>query len=146
MKKIERHKTILKIIEDNRINTQEQLVKELENIGVIVTQATVSRDIKELNLTKNHSLEGSYYVYNNNNEVSDSYDIDKLMGENVIRINSVEYLIVLHTLPGGAPKIAFYLDQSDIKGIIGTIAGDDTVLIITDDIEIAKELFSRWKR
>lgn len=148
MKKKERHNAIINIIENKNITTQEQLVAELNLLGIKVTQATISRDIKELKLIKEHSIEGSNYIYNNVNNVPliESGDINFIIKENIIKINKIEYLIVLHTLPGGASTVAFHLDQSKLQGIIGTIAGDDTVLVITNDKEISEKLFLKWMR
>ena len=148
MKKKERHDTIIKIIENKKISTQEQLVTELNLIGIEVTQATISRDIKELELIKEHSLEGLHYIYSKVSDIflTEGSDINFIIRENVIKIDKVEYLIVFHTLPGGASTVAFHLDQSKLQGVIGTIAGDDTVLIITKDKEISEKLFLKWMR
>lgn len=145
MNKKKRHNTIINIIENKKISTQEQLVSELNLMGIEVTQATISRDIKELELIKEHSLEGSNYIYNKISDIEGG-DINSIIRENVIKIDKVEYLIVLHTLPGGASTVAFHLDQSKLQGVIGTIAGDDTVLIITNDKEISEKLFLKWMR
>ena len=93
-------------------------------------------------------MKGSFYVYKKIGEkgVIDNSDISNIIKDNVIKIDKVEYFIVLHTLPGGASTVAFYLDQSKIEGIIGTIAGDDTILIITNNKETTEELFLTWMR
>lgn len=148
MNKKERQKLILNIIREKEIKTQGELVYELENRGLVATQATVSRDIKNLKLIKEVSSNGSVYRAPNspNFEVSAKRMLLKEIFINtVIKIDSVEYFIVLHTRPGGAPNLAFYLDQEKIDGVIGTIAGDDTILVISNSKSNSDNLLLNWR-
>lgn len=148
MNKKERQKLILNIIREQEIKTQSELVEELEKIGLIATQATVSRDIKNLKLVKEVGLNGSIYRLSNN--INPEITVNKQMLKDiffntVVKIDNVEYLLVLHTRPGGAPNLAFYLDQEKIEGVIGTIAGDDTILVITNNKIVSDKLLLNWR-
>lgn len=148
MNKKERQKLILNIIREKDIKTQSELVDELEKRGLIATQATVSRDIKNLKLVKEVSFNGSVYRAPSNVNLDLSANRQKLRDifiNTVVKIDSVEYLIVLHTRPGGAPNLAFYLDQEKIEGIIGTIAGDDTILVILNNKSLSEDLLLNWR-
>lgn len=148
MNKKERQKLILNIIREQEIKTQSELVEVLEKKGLIATQATVSRDIKNLKLVKEVGLNGSIYRVSNNvnAEITVNKQILKdIFINTVIKIDSIEYLLVLHTRPGGAPNLAFYLDQEKIEGVIGTIAGDDTILVITNSKIATDKLLLNWR-
>ncbi len=148
MNKNERQKLILQIIKTMDINTQFKLVNELKRRGLDATQATVSRDIKKLKLVKETSEKGAVYRIPNiiNNEKNKSYQLLKdIFINTVISIDDVDNLIVLHTRPGGAPNLAFYIDQEKIDNIIGTIAGDDTILIIMKNKIISDNLLINWR-
>ena len=147
MKRRERLNQIINIIENNRISTQQQVVDKLVLLNFNITQATVSRDIKELKLIKEHDVEGSYYVYNSDRKtlISKAESLSTIIIDNVVKIDLAEFLLVLHTNPGGAPVVAFYLDQNKITGIVGTLAGDDTVLIITNSKETALDIYNKWR-
>jgi transcriptional regulator of arginine metabolism len=148
MNKKERQKLILKIIREKNIKTQSELVDELEIRGLIATQATVSRDIKNLKLIKEVSFNGSFYRVPSNSNLDISANRQMLRDifiNTVVKIDSVEYLIVLHTRPGGAQNLAFYLDQEKIEGIIGTIAGDDTILVVLNSKSVTDNLLLNWR-
>ncbi|KAF0091388.1 MAG: arginine repressor family protein [Fusobacteria bacterium] len=148
MNKKERQKLILNIIREQEIKTQSELVEVLEKRGLIATQATVSRDIKNLKLVKEVGVNGSIYRVSNNinAEITVNKQILKdIFFNTVVKIDNVEYLLVLHTRPGGAPNLAFYLDQEKIEGVIGTIAGDDTILVITNSKTATDKLLLNWR-
>lgn len=148
MHKNERQKLILNIIREQDIKTQVELVEELQKRGLIATQATVSRDIKNLKLVKEVSFNGSIYRVSNNinTEIIVNKQLLKdIFVNTVVKIDNVEYLLVLHTRPGGAPNLAFYLDQEKIEGVIGTIAGDDTILVITNNKVVSDKLILNWR-
>ena len=148
MNKKERQKLILNIIKEKDIKTQGELVEELERRGHIATQATVSRDIKNLKLIKEIGVNGSVYKISNNmnKEITNNKQVLKdIFSSTVVKIDNVDYLIVLHTRPGGAPNLAFYLDQENIEGIIGTIAGDDTILVILNSKVLSESLLINWR-
>lgn len=125
-----RQKLILDIINNNEISTQEELVNKLKDEGLVVTQATISRDIKDLNIVKANTSEGRQ-KFVAMKAVNDP-DIDKLLrvySEAVIDADVVGNLIIMQTLPGMASACASAIDSMDLSQIAGTIAGDDTIFI-----------------
>lgn len=128
---------IKEIIQDQVIETQEELAVALQKEGIVVTQATVSRDIKELMLVKVPYKNGRYrYALSaEKKHVMSSNHIAVLFQEAVTKIDSSMNMVVIHTIPGSAQSIAFSIDHSDDPSIIGTLAGDDTVLIIMRTLE-----------
>ena len=121
--KADRKNAIASIVNSNKIHTQEELVSALDKKGISVTQATLSRDIKEMGVVKVSDSEHGQY-----------YSIPRITSSGsrrcVEKIDVSGQLCVLHTQPGFASPIASSLDSSDIPGIMGTIAGDDTVLVM----------------
>ncbi len=129
--KSRRHRKILDIIEQLAIETQEELAEALGRQGIIVTQATVSRDIKELRLVK--VLDNGQYRYALPREQVLAHNqerMKKMFQDSVTNLDYSENLIVIKTLPGTANAVASTIDTSRRKEIIGTVAGDDTILII----------------
>lgn len=130
--KVGRQRKVLEIIRRRRIATQEELSGELKKNGYHVTQATVSRDIKELGLVKipfdNNEL---YYARPGENPVPTSKErLRKVFLDSVIGFDASENLIILKTNPGGAQGVASAIDQSGWEEIIGTVGGDDTILVV----------------
>lgn len=123
---------IKEIIQNQTIETQEELAAALQKEGIVVTQATVSRDIKELQLLKVPYGNGKYkYALSAEKKtVMSENHIAMLFQEAVTKIDSSMNLVVIHTLPGSAQSIAFSIDHSEHTEILGTLAGDDTVLVI----------------
>lgn len=136
MKKEKRQSFILSLIEEQPIGTQEQLVEALETAGYVVTQATVSRDIKALSLKKVPSENGSIYqspLSQGDVNHKKVLPLEAIFKNSVIDVTGVDYFIVIHTLPGAASTVAFHLDQEKKQDILGTIAGDDTILVILNN-------------
>jgi transcriptional regulator of arginine metabolism len=127
-----RQKKILEAIAQKPIGTQGQLVEELRNAGFDATQATVSRDIRELGLVKTVGANGtSHYTFPEQTISLQNNDRLKRLFENsVISLDYSENLIVVKTHPGEAQGVASALDLANWEEIIGTVAGDDTILII----------------
>ena len=149
MKKSERQRMILAIIQEKEIGTQEELVAELSAKGLEVTQATISRDIAGLQLIKEPGSSGSFYKLPQKLKVDIGMERTSLEGvirTTVTRIDRADNLLVIHTLPGGAATVAFYVDEEKLAGVLGTIAGDDTILIILGSREAAAELQEQWKK
>ncbi|MBN2796853.1 MAG: arginine repressor [Clostridia bacterium] len=143
--KYSRHSKILEIINKFEIETQEELAKTLCDSGFNVTQATVSRDIKELRLIKVLTREGRYkYATLKQHETSMSDRFKKLFRDSVISIDHASNIIVIKTLVGAANAAAAALDALNLKDIVGSIAGDDTIFILIrheENIQVAiKEL------
>ncbi len=139
--KLNRQTEILRIIKERPIKTHDELIYELEKAGIKVTQATVSRDIKELRLVKVPSKDGAIYVA--------SRDEDEQRG--VELKNSVKMIrramnnVVVRTFPGMAGAVAATVDNVMSDQILGSIAGDDTLLIITSDEAEAMQVEERVK-
>ena len=136
---------IKEIIQNQVIETQEELTAALEREGIVVTQATVSRDIKELMLVK-VPYEGGRYRYalsdEKNAPVSQTH-VSVLFREAVRKIDSSFNLIVIRTLPGYAQSVAYSIDHSGDPSILGTVAGDDTILIIMRTPEDVPDFVNR---
>lgn len=127
-----RHRKIIEIITSKTIETQEDLALELRLKGYKVTQATVSRDIKELGLIKVPAGENKYrYAQPQVNRlVNVHHRLQRMFQDSVTNIDYSENLILIRTLPGTAHAVASCIDQTEWPQIIGTVAGDDTILII----------------
>ncbi len=136
-----RQKVILEIISNNDIETQHQLIKALENVGVKSTQATISRDIKELRLIKELTPRGTYRYAAASKENEDySERLRTIFKECAISVAQAQNIVVIKTLPGLANAASSALDNMDIKDLVGTLAGDDTSFIAMSDNEAAKRL------
>ena len=128
------------------MRTHDDLIDALKNEGVNVTQATVSRDIKELGLIKvPDSNGGSMYSLPQSATESGITRLD-MVSNSVKRISSALHTVVLNTYPSMASAVAATIDMSMKNDILGSIAGDDTVLVITETVEKAKELEARLKK
>lgn len=131
-KKRVRQSAIVDLVTTNVVGSQEELRLLLHGRGMDVTQATLSRDLRDLGLARVADEDGVRYVVRE----SLSSDGDKPLLANLLpqlfaRIDGVGELIVLHTLASGAQPIAEAIDQEDFAEVLGTIAGDDTILIVT---------------
>ncbi len=149
MDKAKRQEQLLEIISKIEVNTQEELIKILEAQGLKVTQATISRDIKELGLVKTAG-KSKKYCYS---QAKDKQrDANKLLGLFRVAVSSItvaQNLVVLKTLTGNGSAVAATIDARGFAEIVGTLAGDDTVLVVTGDNEaaarVANELTSLLK-
>ena len=133
MKKKDRQNLIIQLISSQNIYTQDQLTNEINRFGFNVSQATVSRDIEELNLIKvkeGNKLKYTRPIINNENVSQSIIDLLKQVKLNVIVANN---LVLVKTLSGNAGTAGMAVDQMTIKEVLGTVAGDDTLLIITKD-------------
>jgi len=139
MSKMKRHLKIREIISEQDIETQDELVDYLKGLGFKVTQATVSRDIKELHLVKVPSASGNYKYSTPTEQRFNPHDkLKRLIMESFVSIDHAHHFVVLKTLPGNAHSIGVLVDDLDWEGILGTICGDDTCLIIckTEDATV----------
>lgn len=140
-----RHSLILEIIENKDIETQEELAEELKNHGVKVTQATVSRDIKELRLLKVLSEHGGYkYATVERAEKGMNDRFIRILAESIVSIESVGNLMVIKTLSASANAACEAIDSMKWNEVLGTIAGDNTLLIIGRSAEAIEVLQSRF--
>ena len=140
-----RHAKIKGIIEKQIVETQEELAELLRNDGIDVTQATVSRDIKEMLLFKVPSGDGRYRyaVPQEPGMVFSQNRMMRMFKDSVLDVESSQNLCVVRTLPGSAQAIAVALDNVKWPEVIGTIAGDDTVLVIVKAEEQVAALIDR---
>ncbi|HPF88503.1 MAG TPA: arginine repressor [Candidatus Limiplasma sp.] len=142
--KATRQKAILEIIRQQDINTQEELAGALKKLNFNVTQATVSRDIKELRLLKTLSSEGVYrYTMVENVEHTLDERFRRIFSESVLSVSAAYNQIVLRTLSGSANVAAEMIDSIGWTEIIGTIAGDNAVLLIVRSIEDVEEIVTK---
>ncbi|AKU25708.1 Arginine repressor [Geobacillus stearothermophilus] len=131
MNKGQRHIKIREIIMNNDIETQDELVDRLREAGFNVTQATVSRDIKEMQLVKVPMANGRYkYSLPSDQRFNPLQKLKRALVDVFIKLDGTGNLLVLRTLPGNAHAIGVLLDNLDWDEIVGTICGDDTCLII----------------
>jgi transcriptional regulator of arginine metabolism len=127
--KLQRHAAILRIVREKRIQSQDDLREALAVEGISVTQATLSRDIRELGLAKLVDPQGGSY-YANPTEGSLRPDLGQVLPALLVSVEGTGPIIVIKTATGGAPAVAAALDTAAWKEIIGTLAGDDTLLVI----------------
>ena len=133
--KSKRQAKIMEIISTSDIETQEQLLQELQNAGFTSTQATISRDIKELRIVKELTSLGTYRYTSASREVSNTITtrLNTIFRECVTSLDYAQNIIVIHTLPGLANAAASALDAMSRSVVLGTLAGDDTVIAIMRD-------------
>lgn len=141
MNKGHRHIRIRDIISKYEIETQDQLVQSLKDAGVDVTQATISRDIKEMHLIKVPTATGSYkYSLPRAHEFNTEQKLHRALTDAFVSIDGAGHFLVLKTLPGNAQAIGSLLDHLKWEQMLGTICGDDTCLIICRDESYKEEI------
>ena len=132
--RLSRQNKILEIIKTNEVETQDQLLTLLRDAGYNVTQATVSRDIRELQLIKGQTKKGKYkYISGNYDNRPISERFIKIFRETTLSYDSAQNLIVVKTLPGCSGAAGEAIDCLSLEHIVGSIAGDNTLLVIVDD-------------
>jgi transcriptional regulator of arginine metabolism len=137
MNKSFRQGQILKIIRGKEIYTQEELARELSQIGIQTTQVTLSRDMRELGLVKTAEGYRQLTTEKNGPELADAAN------EYLLDIRVAQNLIVLRTSPGNASSLAICIDHAGLDEVAGTVAGDDTVLVIAPDNQSAERFRQR---
>lgn len=146
--KMTRHAKIKEIIDKNKIETQEDLAAALRSEGIEVTQATVSRDIKELMLVKVPDANGHYhYAYpKEHNMLLTPGRLERTFQDSIVSIKSTtDCMVVVRTLPGTAQAVAYAIDYMKWPEILGTIAGDDTVFVAVSNKENIAVFMNRFK-
>lgn len=141
MKK-KRHELILKLINENEISTQEELLEMLQNNGFVVTQATVSRDINELHLIKVQGKHGQKYAINEQN----SHNLNKfhtIFAQSVISVDVGGNICCIKCFAGTANAAAATVDALKFPEVIGTIAGDDTLFVLLKTEDSAKAFMKK---
>ncbi|MFD3157382.1 arginine repressor [Haloimpatiens sp. FM7330] len=145
--KLARHAKIIEIINSMEVETQEDLAEELRKNGIEVTQATVSRDIKELKLIKVLGSNGKYKYATIS--PSESFLSDKLISifsQTVLYVEQINNFIVVKTISGSAPGAAEAIDSMNFEGIAGTIAGDNTIFLLIRSEKKANEIVQKLKK
>ena len=133
--KSQRQAKIMEIISNQNVETQEQLLAELQNAGFRSTQATISRDIKELRIVKELTSFGTYRYSTASGEVGGTFSskLNTIFRECITGYDYSQNIIVIRTIPGLASAAASALDAMNMSVVLGTIAGDDTVFIVMRD-------------
>jgi transcriptional regulator of arginine metabolism len=144
--KNERHAAILEVIEQHSIASQEELKQLLTARGWQVTQATLSRDLRELGVVRAPTDNGARYVRPERFADETKPRLDTLLPQLFSHIDGVSELLVLHTLPSGAQPVSEAIDSQGWPEILGTLAGENTVLIICRSQEARQALTTRLTR
>lgn len=147
MNKIEsRHQLILSLIMEKKVHTQQELQELLYANGVSVTQSTLSRDIKVLNLVKVNEEDSAHYIINPISSTRWEKRLKLYMEDALVMLKPIQNQIVLKTLPGLANSFGSILDAMEIPQIVATVCGDDVCLIICEDVEEAQACFDYLKQ
>lgn len=140
MLKTERHAKILELISHKEINTQEELCKALNDENFVVTQATVSRDIRDLHLFKVSGIEKKYrYAYLGASESDISDKMRNLFKNCVLNVTVAQNIVVVKTLSGNGANAGAVVDKLNMENVAGSVAGDDTLLVVCKDNSSAEE-------
>ncbi len=134
------------LVGNSQISSQQELKRRLAQQGWLVTQATLSRDLRDLGVVRAPSEDGSRYMLPEMVADEAKPSLDSLLPQLFSRIDGVGELIVLHTLPSGAQPIAEAVDSEGFSEVIGTLAGENTILIVCRSIEARMELTQRLLR
>lgn len=137
--KSQRQAKIMEIIATRNVETQEQLLDALQKEGFRGTQATISRDIKELRIVKELTSLGSYRYTVSNNELGGSFTsrLNMIFRECVTGFDYAQNIIVIRTMPGLASAAGSAIDAMNMHAVVGTLAGDDTVMVVMRDSNAA---------
>lgn len=142
--KIDRRSKMLEIISRKEIETQEELAQELRKEGFNVTQATVSRDIKNLQLIKVLSSSGRYKYVANKEDAKDAIGkLVTLLSHTILSVENIDKMVVVRTITAAASTAAEAIDQLDLAEIAGTIAGDNTIFMMVRSDEMAVEIVKK---
>ena len=145
--KNDRQSMILEIISQENIETQEQLLVRLQERGITSTQATISRDIKQLHLIKEPMGQGmyKYAVSGNRTKLNFAERLRTIFRESITSIDSAQNIVVIKTMPGLASAACAAMDGMDFSFMVGSLAGDDTAFIVMRDTESALEFCKEIK-
>lgn len=146
--KTKRQAMILEIVSTRDVETQEQLLEALQDAGFYSTQATISRDIKELRIVKELTKFGTYRYSTSSKEVRGTFSsrLNSIFRECVTGYDYAQNLVVVHTIPGLAGAAASAVDSMEMPFVVGCIAGDDTVLIVLRDTNAAAAFCEELKK
>lgn len=141
MKKAIRQAKIEQLINQFEISTQDELMEKLNSIQIVATQATISRDIREMQIVKQQGATGKvrYVIYKSGNETEKQH-LFRAIHDTVIKVEQVQFLNIVHTLPSYANLLAAIIDDLSIEDISGTLAGHDTIVLVSKDAITAKSI------
>ena len=142
--KTERQGVIRELIRANRVESQEDLKRLLASRGVRVTQATLSRDLRELGVARIPGNDGPRYAESDSS--GETLTLDAVLPQLFSRIDSVRELIVLHTMPSGAQPVSEAIDAAAWPEVLGTVAGENTILVICRSTEGQRDVVARLTR
>lgn len=144
--KNKRQEALAEIVSAYEVDTQAELIDRLRERGFEVTQATISRDIRQLKLVKIATGHGGYkYMLPPKNDSAASIKLNDALVESITRVSRSGNLVVLRTYPGLANAVAAGIDGIDILSILGCVAGDDTILVVAVDEKVAEAVESKVK-
>ena len=139
--KTERQNWILELVAKYEIETQEEMMERLRADGYMVTQATVSRDLKELKLTKALTARGTYrYCLSTGRNHTGNVRLNNAMADSILYVDYSMNNVVIKTYPGLAQAVASAVDSLNMHNILGCVAGDDTIILVTRDTESSEEI------
>lgn len=145
--KLRRHEAIIDLVNNQDINTQEELMENLQKQGFKVTQATVSRDIKELRIFKALGKDGKYrYSTGGRNALDKTSGFESLFASSVEEVDSAENIVVIKTMTGMAQAVCMSLDNIDFENIVGTIAGDDTIFVLCRNLKATEKMLNKFRK
>lgn len=141
MLRTSRHAKILEIISHQEIETQDELCEELRKVNFVVTQATVSRDIRDLHLFKVAGIEKKYrYAYINASEGEVSTKLRNLFRDSVLTVRRAQNIVVIKTMTGNATNAGLVIDKLNYPEVVGTVGGDDTLIMVCENSEAAENV------
>ncbi len=143
--KTQRHAAILRLLRSHEVHSQEELRELLRVEGIDVTQATLSRDIHELQLVKASDLDGGAHYAATPEGRALGPTLEQLLVTLLLAVDGVGNLLVVHTPAGSANALASALDHQEWKEVVGTVAGDDTILVVTRSEKARRALTQRLK-
>ena len=144
--KNKRQEKILELIAKYEIETHDDMISRLRDDGYNVTQATISRDMRELKLTKVLTSRGTYkYTVNNSRHHANNVKFNNAVVDSIVSVDYAGTNIVLKTYPGMAQAVASSVDALNVDDILGCVGGDDTIIIVTRDEESSAEISEKIK-
>ena len=147
MIKTERHEKILELIKEKNVSTQSDMTKLLNDAGYDVTQATVSRDLQELRVMKTLLPDGTYkYVLSNEKDISLGDKLENILQHCLVGADWAQNIVVLKTMSGAAQAVGYALDSYVWEEILGTICGDDTIMVVVRNEKGAKQFCNKLSK
>ena len=141
-----RQQKILELIEIYNIDTQEMMIEKLREVGINATQTTISRDIRELKLIKGTTGNGGYkYILPGIKKDGNTPVLNSALTDSVLHIEAAGNIVVVRTYPGMANALAVCVDSLEKPHIIGSVAGDDTILLVVRNEEVARDVAKELK-